>query len=68
MCTMPYEYPIRGVLRPLKARPQRAVDLNGRRRGQWTAPDKAVLAAVGHSTGLEEWDRTRPYVSDDLTL
>ena len=64
---MAYEYPTRGgVLRLLRAGCQWAVEFNGRRRGQWTSPDDAVMAAVRHSTGLAEWDRTRLCVSDDL--
>jgi hypothetical protein len=64
---MAYEYPTGGgVLRLVKAGCQWAIEFNGRRRGQWPSPNDAVQAAVRHSTGLDEWDRTRLSVSDDL--
>jgi hypothetical protein len=64
---MSFEYPTRGgVLRLLKAGCQWAPEFHGRQRAQWTSPDDAVLAAVRHSTGLAEWNRTQLSVSDDL--
>jgi hypothetical protein len=64
---MAYEYATRGgVLRLLKAGCRWAIEFNGRRRSGWASPDDAVLAAIRHSTGLEEWDRRHLSVSDDL--
>jgi hypothetical protein len=64
---MAYEYLTgSGILRPLKAGRDWALQLHGRRRGQRTSPHDAALAAHRHSTGLNGWDRTQLFVSDVL--
>ena len=64
---MAFEFPIRGsTLRLLWTGRTWAVEFNGRRRARWTLADDAVTAAVRHTTGLAEWDRTQFVVPDDL--
>jgi hypothetical protein len=65
--SMAYEYPTSGgTLRLLRVGCQWSIEFNGCRRGHWTSADGAAMAAVRHTTGLVEWDRTRLDVSDDL--
>jgi hypothetical protein len=64
---MAYEYLAgSGILRPLKAGRDWAVQMHGRWRGQRTSLHDESLAAPRHSTGLNGWDRTQFFVSDDL--
>jgi hypothetical protein len=64
---MAYEYPTGGdTLRLLLVGCPWAIESRGCRRGHWSLVYDAVTAAVRHSTGLAEWDRTRFIVSDDL--
>jgi len=64
---MPFEYITDGgVLRLLGTECQWTIEFNGHRCGLWISPDDAVTAAVRHTTGLRDWDRTRLPVPDDL--
>ena len=64
---MAFEFPTRGgTLRLLRTGSTWAVEFNGCRRSHWTSADDAVTAAVNHTTGVAEWDRTQFVVPDDL--
>ena len=62
---MAFEFPVRGTLRLLRTGCKWAVEFKGRRRTRWTSVDDATMAAVRHTTGLAEWDRTQFVVPDD---
>ena len=64
---MAYEYATAsGVLRLFRVGRCWSVEFDGHRRGRWSSPDEAAVAAACHRSGVPEWDRKRSDVSDDL--
>ena len=64
---MAFEFPTRGsTLRLLRTGRAWAVEFNGHSRTRWTSADDAVTAAVRHTTGLAECDRTQFVAPDNL--
>ena len=65
--TMAFEYPsAAGTVAVAKVRRGWRIVFAGHRHGHWSSPDEAVKAAARHRSGLNDWDRQRAAVSEDL--